>query len=286
MEQELEPLEKVREEEEKIQLKQNLERLLEKELEKSPNEINVERIDAVISLLAEEKKRKEDVLTKEVFSNKYLQDFMRNTEKEKRYGIFISGKVAAILIMFLIIFGTGNHIVVKATGQGILANIKRKADIFYFDFVKNKEEMEEYTNLQEDQEIESLAVKEFSSWETLKEEEQVNFRVPKYIPKKMDFGKIQYLKIPDSGFELSRSYENETAYIRLHISAYGEEGKTGILSQNIEHQLYEKRIGDYVVTTYQGEGYILAFFEEGQTLYTVETNLEEEELEYFIEEMK
>ena len=59
MEQELEPLGKVREEEEKIQLKQNLERLLEKELEKSPDEINVERIDAVISLLAEEKKRKE-----------------------------------------------------------------------------------------------------------------------------------------------------------------------------------------------------------------------------------
>lgn len=81
MEQELEPLGKVREEEEKIQLKQNLERLLEKELEKSPDEINVERIDAVISLLAEEKKRKEDVLTKEVFSKKYLQDFMRNTEK-------------------------------------------------------------------------------------------------------------------------------------------------------------------------------------------------------------
>ena len=286
MELKQESLKKIAEEEENIRLKQNLEKLLENELKKTPEEINVERIDAIISLLSEEEKEKEEVFTKEAFSKKYLQAFVGNTEKEKKYGIFISGKVASILIMFLIIFGTGNHIVVKATGQGILANVKRKADIFYFDLIKNKEEMEEYTNLQKEQQIEALAVKEFSSWETLKKEEQVNIRVPEYIPKNLESGNIQYLEITDNGFELSRSYENETAYIRLHISAYGEEGKTGILSQNIEHQLYEKRIGDYVVTAYQGEGYILAFFEEGQTLYTVETNLEEEELEYFIKEIK
>lgn len=50
--------------------------------------------------------------------------------------------------------------------------------------------------------------------------------------------------------------------------------------------LFEKTIGVFYVNAYQKQGDILAFFQDEQLMYSIETNLGEKELEQIIGEMK
>ena len=188
------------------------------------------------------------------------------------------------MMVLVLSFGTGNHLVVKATGHGILENIKRKADIFYFNLVKKQEkEIEPYENFSADQQTRQLTVREFSSWEEMKGKIGRKIQVPCYIPENMSEEKIHYLEVGDHNFELSRSYRKNEQYILFQAGLYQDEGKLGILSQGKENLIFEKKIGDFDVVAYKGEDSILAFFEEGQVMYLIETNLAEPELERFIE---
>ena len=274
----------VEDKEKNIELEKNLKELLEKEMDKNPDQMNVEKIDSIIALLNQLTESKEEEFDKEKFSKKYLHTYIKSSWKEENYGIFISVKAIIIMMVLVLSFGTGNHLVVKATGHGILENIKRKADIFYFDFVKKQEkEIETYENFSAVQQTGQFMVKEFSSWEEMEEEMEREFKVPCYIPDNMSEEKIHYLEVGDHNFELSRSYRKNEQYVLFQVSLYQKDGKIGILSQEKENLIFEKKIGDFYVVGYKGEDSILAFFEEGQIMYIIETNLAEPELEMFIQ---
>ena len=119
---------KINEEDSNKNLKYDLEQLLEKELKKSPNEINAEKIDSIVSLLNQFDGEKDgEDIEKEAFAKKYLQGYIDKPKKESRHGIFISIKAACIILAVMMTLGFGNYLSVKATGNGIFSNIKRKA---------------------------------------------------------------------------------------------------------------------------------------------------------------
>ena len=278
----------INEEDSNKNLKYILEQLLEKELEKSPNEINTERIDSIVALLRQfdGKKEGEDI-EKEIFAKKYLQKYIEKSKKERKYGIFISVKAACILLAVIMTLGFGNYLSVKATSRGILSNIKRKADIFYFEVIKKDDtEILPYENLSENQDYEELGKRQFSSWEELKEQLQLEVKIPYYIPEEIKAEKINYLNVGGNDFQLSRSYRGDDKYILLSISSFSDEGKFSILADEIENMLFEKTIGDFYVIAYKNQEDILAFFQDEQMMYSIETNLEEKELEQIILEMK
>lgn len=270
-----------------VELEENLEELLEMEMKKNPGQMNVEKIDSIIVLLNQLTESKEEEFDKEKFSEKYLQPYIKSFKKEENYGIFISVKAIIIMMALGLSLGTGNHLVVKATGHGILENIKRKADIFYFDLVKKQEnEIEPYENFSADQQTGQFVVKEFSSWEEMEEKVGRKIKIPCYIPENMSEEKIHYLEVGDHNFELSRSYRKNDQYILFQAGLYRDMGKLGILSQGKEELIFEKRIGDFYAAAYQGEDSILAFFEEDQVMYIIETNLSDTDLEKFIKEIR
>lgn len=277
----------INEEDSNKNLKYNLEQLLEKELEKSPDEINTEKIDSIVALLSQlDGKREGEDIEKESFAKKYLQEYIGKPEKESRHGIFISVKAASIILAVIATLGFGNYFSVKATNQGIFSNIKRKADIFYFEVIKKDDtEILPYENFSENQEYEELGQLQFSSWEELKEQLQLEVKIPYYIPEEIKAEKINYLNIGQD-FQLSRSYRGNEKYILLSISSFSDEGKVSVLADETENILFERTIGDFYVTAYKKQEDILAFFQDEQLMYSIETNIGEKELEQFILEIK
>ena len=278
----------VNEEDSNKNLKYNLEQLLEKELEKSPVEINVEKIDSIVALLSQfDGEKKGEDIEKEGFAKKYLQEYIGKSKKERKYGVFISLKAACILLAIIMTLGFGNYLSVKATSRGILSNIRRKADIFYFEVIKKDDtEILSYENLSENQDYEELGQSQFASWEELKEKLQLEIKRPYYIPEEMKADKINYLNAGDYNFQLSRSYRGDDKYILLSISSFSDEGKVSILADETENILFEKTIGGFYVSAYKKQDDILAFFQDEQLMYSIETNLDEKELEQFILDIK
>ena len=279
---------KINEEDSNKNLKYDLEQLLEKELKKSPNEVNAEKIDSIISLLNQfdGEKEREDI-EKEAFAKKYLQGYIDKPKKESRHGIFISIKAACIILAVMMTLGFGNYLSVKATGNGIFSNIKRKADIFYFEVIKkDDDEMISYENFSENQEYEELGQRQFSSWEELKEQLQLEVKAPYYIPDGIKADNINYLNVGNHDFQLSRSYRGDDKYILLSISSFSDEGNFSIFADETENILFEKTIGGFYVSAYKKQDDILAFFQDEQFMYSIETNMGEKELEKFILEIK
>ena len=269
-------------------LKYDLEQLLEKELKKSPNEINAEKIDSIVSLLNQFDGEKDgEDIEKEAFVKKYLQGYIHKPKKESRHGIFISVKAACIILAVMMTLGFGNYLSVKASGNGIFSNIKRKADVFYFEVIKRDDaEIISYENFSENQEYEELGQRQFSSWEELKEQLQLEVKIPYYIPEDMKADKINYLNVGDHDFQLSRSYRGDEKYILLSISSYSDKGKISMLADKVGEILFEKTISDFYIVAYKNQEDILAFFQDEQLMYSIETNIGEKELEQFILEIK
>ena len=71
----------INEEDSNKNFKYILEQLLEKELEKSPNEINTEKIDSIVVLLSQFNEKNEEDIEKEIFAKKYLQEYMSKPKK-------------------------------------------------------------------------------------------------------------------------------------------------------------------------------------------------------------
>lgn len=278
----------INEEDSNKNLKYNLEQLLEEELEKSPNEINAEKIDSIVSLLNQFDGKKEgEDSNKDIFAKKYLQEYIGKPKKESRHGIFISVKAACIILAVIMTLGFGNYFSVKATGNGIFSNIKTKADIFYFEVIKkNDTEMVSYENFSENQEYEELQKTQFSSWEELKEQLQLEIKTPHYVPEEVKAEKINYLNVGGNDFQLSRSYRGDDKYILLSISSFSDEGKVSILADETGNMLFEKTIGDFYVIAYKNQEYISVFFQDEHMMYSMETNLGEKELEQIILEIK
>lgn len=269
-------------------LKYDLEQLLEKELKKSPNEINAEKIDSIVSLLNQFDGEKDgEDIEKEAFVKKYLQGYIHKPKKESRHGIFISVKAACIILAVMMTLGFGNYLSVKASGNGIFSNIKRKADVFYFEVIKRDDaEIISYENFSENQKYEELGQRQFSSWEELKEQLQLEVKIPYYIPEDMKADKINYLNVGDHDFQLSRSYRGDEKYILLSISSYSDKGKISMLADKVGEILFEKTISDFYIVAYKNQEDILAFFQDEQLMYSIETNIGEKELEQFILEIK
>ena len=194
---------------------------------------------------------------------------------------------ACIILAVMMTLGFGNYLSVKATGNGIFSNIKRKADIFYFEVIKKDDaEMISYENFSENQKYEELGQRQFSSWEELKEQLQLEVKTPYYIPDGIKADNINYLNVGNHDFQLSRSYRGDDKYILLSISSYSDEGKISMLADEVGEILFEKIISDFYIVAYKNQEDILAFFQDEQLMYSIETNIGEKELEQFILEIK
>ena len=102
----------------------------------------------------------------------------------------------------------------------------------------------------------------------------------------MKADKINYLNVGDHDFQLSIIYRGDEKYILLSISSYSDKGKISMLADEVGEILFEKTISDFYIVAYKNQEDILAFFQDEQLMYSIETNIGEKELEQFILEIK
>ena len=279
---------KIDKEEKNEKLKYELEELLEKELEKTSDDIDVEKIDSIVSLLSQlQGKNETEQMDKDTFAKKYLKGYISEPKSQNKYGVFISIKAASIILVFIMVFGFGNYLSVKATNRGILSNIKNKVDVFYFEVIK-KDYIDSIPieSFSEEENHGELEQRYFSSWEEVKQQLKLEFKIPNYIPQNLRSDKIIYQTLNHSNFEILSTYRNNNMYIKLYIRAFSDSGKFSTFIEEIEGTIFEKTIGDFYVITYKIQDNIQAIFQDEQFMYSIETNLGMEELEQFILEMK
>lgn len=279
---------KIDKEEKNEKLKYELEELLEKELEKTSDDIDVEKIDSIVSLLSQlQGKNETEQMDKDTFAKKYLKGYISEPKSQNKYGVFISIKAASIILVFIMIFGFGNYFSVKATNRGILSNIKNKVDVFYFEVIK-KDHIDSIPieSFSEEENHGELEQRYFSSWEEVKQQLKLEFKIPNYIPQDLRSDKIIYQTLNHSNFEILSTYHNNNMYIKLYIRAFSDSGMFSTFIEEIEGTIFEKTIGDFYVITYKIQDNIQAIFQDEQFMYSIETNLGMEELEQFILEMK
>ena len=278
---------KIDKEEKNEKLKYELEELLEKELEKTSDDIDVEKIDSIVSLLSQlQGKNETEQMDKDTFAKKYLKGYISEPKSQNKYGVFISIKAASIILVFIMVFGFGNYFSVKATNRGILSNIKNKVDVFYFEVIKrNSMDISETENFSEEEKHGGLEQRYFSSWEELRDELELEFKIPHKIPEKSKEERIYYQQLDDD-FEISRSYYNGDKYIKFCVGLFNDDGVYSTFVDEIGNILFEKSIGNFYVVAYKIQDNIQAFFQDEQLIYSIETNLKEKELEQFILEMK
>ena len=280
---------KIDKEEKNEKLKYELEELLEKELEKTSDDIDVEKIDSIVSLLSQlQGKNETEQMDKDTFAKKYLKGYISEPKSQNKYGVFISIKAASIILVFIMVFGFGNYFSVKATNRGILSNIKNKVDVFYFEVIK-KDHIDSIPieSFSEEENHGELEQRYFSSWEEVKQQLKLEFKIPNYIPQNLRSDKIIYQTLNHSNFEILSTYHNNNnMYIKLYIRAFSDSGMFSTFIEEIEGTIFEKTIGDFYVITYKIQDNIQAIFQDEQFMYSIETNLGMEELEQFILEMK
>ncbi|MBQ9990606.1 MAG: hypothetical protein IJP31_06665 [Lachnospiraceae bacterium] len=161
-------------------LKEELNIALEKELDKAPDEIDVEKVDSLVKLLSRTADKEETGIRKrEEFSSRFPGGYVRS--KKKVYPV-PAGVVrfAAAAVVFLLVFGVGNYVSVRATNRGILMNIKRQADTVLLQFIQKEEE--NYVN--EGLQISPLSVeeKQYTGWEELITAEGLDILTPRFVP--------------------------------------------------------------------------------------------------------
>lgn len=120
-----------------IKLRAELNEALERELEKSPDKMDTNKIDSMISLLSrlQEDSAVVQEMPKDVYARKYLSGVIRYRDKRTR-----SMRAAIFFIGIILSISICNWITVKATDKNLFHFVKEKAYLFYYETVGNRRE--------------------------------------------------------------------------------------------------------------------------------------------------
>lgn len=262
-------------------LEAELNAALERELLKSPDEMDTEKIDSMIELLSRlnEDSATAQEMTKEQFAEKYLKGV--TVHRKKATGYF---KAAVIFVGLILCVSVGNIISVRATNESLFFLAKEKAYLFYYEtFGNGSGELKSEDMIGQVQNVPECI---YESWEELAQDEAINFLVPAYIPNGFDAMPIHMQKMTEDNIGISRQYINGETHIRFLARTVGEYGKV-LHSENQYAELLEERdINGKTVSLYQTEDEMQAVFQDEQYVYVLEADISEEEIIKMIEEMR
>ena len=264
-----------------INLRAELNGLLEEELKQSPEKIDTKKIDAIIELLShlEGDRMTVQEIPKEEFANKYLKGNFKYKKKRTRYS------KAAIFFTGLILCGSiCNLISVRAANKSLFHFVKEKAYLFYFETVgtstKGSDSREMTTQIRDVPEI------IYESWEEMMEDRPIQILIPSYIPDGLEAMSVHVQGITEKDIGISRQYTDGEHYVIFLIRAMSGYGKMLYSEDKNAKLLEEKIVNGFEVFLYELNDKLQAVFEEDQFMYCIESNMDEAELIKIIEEMR
>lgn len=275
-------------------LKTELEISLDREIDKSPDDIDVQKVDTIINLLnqidgiSEER----DEISKSKFAKIYLSECNlpeREEEIPKTQAKLKKWKVAVSLLGMALILGMGNIISVRATSNDIFTFIKNKAYVMYFDvFEKSNREKPSIDNSLVVQEPLLFENKQVDSWEESQIITGLSFKTPQFIPEGLSARTIHIQMTENDDIGISRQYynDNDESSVRFLIRCIKGNGKWMSAMDQVDNKIEQKEINEYSVSFYQADDMIQAIYQDEQFIYVVDTNMEQEILEKIIKEMR
>ncbi len=265
-------------------LREELNRAIDRELEKPPEKIDHAKIDSMIGLLDQMDGRgNEKIMERDEFARKYLNGYV-NPPKGSPLGRVRAAVVLAAAVLFL---GVCNFISVRATSKGIFTNLKEKVYIVYFDVLKNKDrEKPSRDRAEEFQEIVDMEENICESWEAAQNAVGTGFKIPQYVPEGMTLQKIHIQQSGESDLGISAQYLDGTYSLRLLIRTISEDGKWLSATDGLEYPPDKKEINALEISFFHSDDAIHAMFQDGDYMYMIETNMEQEILEKVIAEMR
>lgn len=273
-------------------LVQELNAVLDKEMDKSPDLIDVEKVDSIIQLLdrLDTKTDKDAGLSKELFAQKYLKNcgnIFTTAPVAKKYANYKNLKVAAGFMLILALVSISNFITVKATSKDIFSFVKEKAYILYFDVlgqgIKEEAAKDNSQYIQREFITEEQVVE---SWEEAESIVQTNFKTPQYIPDGLESESIHVQFVDKNDMGISRQYFNKQNSIRFLIRSADGAGKWTVATDEMDDLIIQKEINGSMVSIYKTDDTIQAVYQDTEFIYIIETNMTQETLEKIVEEMR
>lgn len=276
-----------------ITLKRELNYALDIEMEKSPDEIDVKKVDAIVGLLNQlDNQETNDIkeISKEQFAKKYFIDRgipYREIKVHKKWKQHIQLKMVAGFLFGIFLIGICNYVTVRATSKDIFTLVKEKAYILYFDVV-GKSTMEKADESNGQTILESLEIEEqlADTWKEAQNMIQFKFKIPYFIPKGLEAKTIHVQVADEKNIGISRQYYNNYNNVRILIRSIDGNGKWISATDKMDKLVSQKEINGYSVSFYQTDDAVQAVYQDESFIYIIETNMGQKTLEKIVEEMR
>ena len=259
---------------------------MEKELNKEPEQIDINKIRALNTVIAHFEGNTElpKSLSKENFFREFDQKYGFHFKGEERPvsdkgNVFkqlrhrIKWKVIAACIMICIILGVGNAVSLAAVDKPLWQIIEETAHSFHYISNGNKSENEQL-------EVISNENKAFTSWDEIVENTSLELLNFGYFPEDMEMQQGIESDYEDI-IKIQGYFAADKTYFNI-MCEYADSVGIGDMNKSAEFEL--RNIGQREVYISDGEEKFASFTEKN-VLYIINTNLEMEELEKIIENM-
>ena len=266
---------------------QELHEAMDAELEKGAEEMDTYKIRHIVQLLKDLEQWEpfpEDMEKEKFFEEldkKYGMDFSKarrdadGTKKIKH--CVLKWKTAAVAAGLVLALGIGNAATGLAIDKSLWQLVRENRHIAYFlvagkDDESNKEEFAE------------AQYEEYDDWEALKEVMQESILIPEYVPEGLELKSIEKMAV-ESYVSVMADYQGENAYLNFSCTCYKKVGAYG------NNSVGKETVGEYVsiggkdVQMRKEEEINISFTDNG-IFYLIDTDLEIEEVEKFIESLK
>ncbi len=267
---------------------QELHEAMDAELEKGAEEMDTYKIRHIVQLLKDLEQW--EPFPEDMEKEKFFEEF------DKKYGMDLSKaradadgskkvkssvwkwKTASVAAGLVLAVGIGNAATGLAIDKSLWQLVRENRHIAYFYVIGEDNESNKEEELVETQ------YEKYDDWESLKGVMQESILIPEYVPEGLKLERIERMAM-ESYTSVMADYQGENAYLNFSCKCYKERGAYGKNAVGKEIVGEHISIGGKNVQMRKEEEINISFIDNG-IFYLIDTDLEIEEVEKFIESLK
>ena len=267
---------------------QELRREMDTELEKGAEEMDTYKIRDIVQLL----KRLEqwEPFPEDMDQEKFFEEF------DKKYGMDLSRaraavdgtkkmkhsvwkwKMAAVTAGLVLAVRVCNAVTVSAVDKSLWQLVRENSHMAYFHVTGKNDGIEK-----EEEPLETQ-YEQYDTWELLKESIEKSVLSPEYIPEGLTLERLEKMTL-EGYMAVVANYRGDNSYLNFSCKYYKEAGTYGNSIVGKESSGEHIIMGDREIQIRENRETNLSFT-ENDIFYSIDTDMEIEEVEKFIESLK
>lgn len=267
---------------------QELHEAMDAELEKGAEEMDTYKIRHIVQLLKDleqwepfpEDMEKEKFF--EEFDKKYGMDLSKarrasDGTKKVKHGVW-KWKTASVAAGLVLAVGIGNAATGLAIDKSLWQLVRENSHMAYFHVTGKNDGIEK-----EDEPLETQ-YEQYDTWELLKESIEKSVLSPEYIPEGLTLERLEKMTL-EGYMAVVANYRGDNSYLNFSCKYYKEAGTYGNSTVGKESGGEHIIMGDREIQIRENREINLSFT-ENDIFYSIDTDMEIEEVEKFIEGLK